>query len=72
LRLQNDLKEKKQISNLYHGDMFEFEFPDIYDCVFSNMSLQYAKDQQQFSEMIYKMQSHTNIEGINYIKLPAK
>jgi hypothetical protein len=72
LRLQKDLEEKKQISNLYHGDMFEFEFSDTYDCIFSNMSLQYAKNKQQFSYMIDKMQSHTNIWGINYIKLPAQ
>lgn len=72
LRLKSDLEDKKQISNLYHGDMFEFEFPDMYDCIFANMSLQYAKDKQQFSEMICKMQSYTNPGGINYIKLPAK
>ena len=72
LRLQNDIKQKNQFASLYHWDMFDFSFEETYDCIFSNMSLQYADSKEQFNDMILKIKKHTNIWGINYIKLPAQ
>lgn len=72
LRLQKDLKKKNQSASLYHGDMFDFEFTQQYDCIFSNMSLQYANSEKQFTDMIEKIKNTTNNWGINYIKLPAQ
>ena len=70
-RLQEELVNKKKCANLYLGDMFEFQFDKKYDCIFSNMTLQYSDSEQKFAEMIAKMKKNTNIWGINYIKLPA-
>ena len=70
-RLQQDLKDKNQYADLYHWNMFEFEFTQKFDCIFSNMTLQYVNSEQQFSQMIKKMKEYTNEWWINYIKLPA-
>jgi hypothetical protein len=71
MRLQDDLKNKNQYADLYHWDMFDFDFNKQYDCIFSNMTLQYANSEQQFSQMIEKMKQYTKQWWINYIKLPA-
>jgi hypothetical protein len=40
--------------------MFEYEFTNMYDCIFANMTLQYANSEKQFKEMIEKIKNTTN------------
>jgi hypothetical protein len=47
------------VADLYHGDMFDYKFTEQYDCIFSNMSLQYADSEQQFSDMIINLKKYT-------------
>jgi hypothetical protein len=70
-RLKQDLKNTRPLVNLSNIDMFEYEFTKQYDCIFSNMSLQYAHSEEQFRKMISKMKKNTRKGWINYIKLPA-
>jgi hypothetical protein len=72
MRLLNDLNQKNQSAQLSNGNMFDYKFIENYDCIFSNMSLQYASSEEQFSDMICKMKKYTNKWWINYIKLPAQ
>lgn len=71
-RLINEMNDLNQTVTLYHWDMFEYEFTNRYDCIFANMTLQYANSKKQFNEMIEKIKNITNNWGINYIKLPAQ
>jgi hypothetical protein len=52
--------------------MFTFKITGKYNIIFSYMSLQYAKNKKQFSEIIETLKQKTKIGGINYIKIPTK
>jgi SAM-dependent methyltransferase len=69
----NEQKDQQNLPiSLYLEDMFSFNFKKSYDIVFAHMVFQYAKDRTQFKEILSKIQIHTKVGGINYVRVPIE